>query len=311
MSPETSAKPSADQAAPFGRVLTAMVTPFDSSGDLDLAAAATLAAHLVDHGHDGLVVSGTTGESPTVDPDEQRRLLRTVVEAVGDRATVVAGAGTNDTAHSLRLARAAAEVGADGLLVVTPYYSKPAQDALLAHFRTIADATDLPVMMYDIPGRTAVKLAADTLARAAEHDRIIAVKEASGDLYAGSWLMRSTDLVIYSGDDALNFAWLALGAAGIVSVVGHVAGQRYSDMVAAIDKGDLETARAIDRSLLPAVEAIMNRAPGVVMVKAALELGGLLPNRVVRAPHLAATDAEVEALRLDLVTADILEDLTV
>ncbi len=294
--------------APFGRVLTAMVTPFDDAGALDLETAAHLASHLVDHGHDGLVISGTTGESPTVDPDEQRDLLRTVVEAVGGRATIVAGAGTNDTAHSLRLARNAAAAGADGLLVVTPYYSKPAQDGILAHFRSVADATDLPVMVYDIPGRTGVKLSADTLARAAEHARIVAVKEASGDLYAGSWLLRSTDLALYSGDDTLNLAWLALGAVGMVSVVGHVAGHRFSEMVAAVDKGDLEYAREIDRSVMPATEAIMGRAPGLVMVKAALEILGHLPNRHVRAPHLPATVDQVAALRRDLVTAELVED---
>jgi 4-hydroxy-tetrahydrodipicolinate synthase len=293
---------------PFGRVMTAMVTPFDDAGNVDFDAAVALATHLVDHGHDGLVVSGTTGESPTVDPREQRDLLRAVVGAVGDRASIVAGAGTNDTAHSVKLARNAEAAGAAGLLVVTPYYSKPSQDAILAHFRTIADATGLPVMMYDIPGRTGVKLASDTLALAAEHDRIVAVKEASGDLYAGSWLLRTTDLAIYSGDDALNFAWLALGAAGIVSVIGHVAGQRLAELVTAVDKGDLEYARELDRSLLPAVEAIMTRAPGLVMAKAALELQGLLPNRNVRAPHLPATDAQVAELRRGLVAANILED---
>ncbi len=294
--------------APFGRVLTAMVTPFDDAGDIDIDAAAALAAHLVDHGHDGLVVSGTTGESPTVDPDEQRNLLQAVVDAVGGRASIVAGAGTNDTAHSVKLARNAEAAGAAGLLVVTPYYSKPTQEGILTHFRAVADATGLPVMMYDIPGRTGVKLAADTLARAAEHDRIVAVKEASGDLYAGSWLLRTTDLAIYSGDDALNFSWLALGAVGVVSVVGHVAGQQLAELVAAVDKGDLDYAREIDRGLLPAVDAIMTRAPGLVMAKAALELLGLLPNRFVRAPHLAATDAQVAELRRGLVAADLLED---
>jgi 4-hydroxy-tetrahydrodipicolinate synthase len=293
--------------APFGRVLTAMVTPFDDAGHVDLDAAATLATHLVDHGHDGLVVSGTTGESPTVDPDEQRDLLQAVVDAVGGRAIIVAGAGTNDTAHSVKLARNAEAAGAEGLLVVTPYYSKPSQEGILAHFHTVANATGLPVMMYDIPGRTGVKLAADTLARAAEHDRIVAVKEASGDLYAGSWLLRTTDLVIYSGDDALNFAWLALGAVGVVSVVGHVAGQQLAELVAALDKGDLDYARDLDRALLPAVDAIMTRAPGLVMAKAALELLGLLPNRLVRAPHLAATDAQVAELRRGLVAANLLE----
>jgi 4-hydroxy-tetrahydrodipicolinate synthase len=285
-----------------------MVTPFTDTGAVDVDTAVTLAAHLVDHGHDGLVISGTTGESPTTDPAEQRALLQAVVDAVGERAVVVAGAGTNDTAHSIRLAAAAQEVGADGLLVVTPYYSKPTQDGILAHFRAIADSADLPLILYDIPGRTGVKLSADTLARAAEHPRIVAVKEASGDLYAGSWLMRRTDLAIYSGDDALNLAWLALGAVGVVSVIGHLVGDRLADMIAAVDAGDLESARKIEQSLLPVTEAIMTRAPGAVMAKAALELLGLLPNRVVRAPHTPATDDQVAQLRRDLVGAHLLED---
>jgi 4-hydroxy-tetrahydrodipicolinate synthase len=295
-------------AVPFGRVMTAMVTPFDEDGRLDLDSAGRLATHLVDHGHDGLVVSGTTGESPTVDPAEQRDLLRTVVDAVGHRASVVAGAGTNDTAHSIMLARNAEAAGADGLLVVTPYYSKPSQEGILAHFRTVADATDVPVMMYDIPGRTGVKLAADTLARAAEHERIVAVKEASGDLYAGGWLLRTTDLALYSGDDGLNFAWLALGAVGVVSVIGHVASQRIAELVAAVDKGDLDYARELDRSLLPVVDAVMSKAPGLVMAKAALQLLGVLDNRAVRAPHLAATDAQVADLRRSLASAGLLQE---
>ena len=300
MSPRTS--------APFGRVLTAMVTPFTDSGALDLDSAVALATHLVDHGHDGLVISGTTGESPTTDPAEQRDLLEAVIGAVGDRASVVAGAGTNDTAHSVRLAEAASAVGAAGLLAVTPYYSKPTQDGILAHFRAIADVSAAPVMMYDIPGRTAVQLSAETLARAAEHPRIVAVKEASGDLYAGSWLLRRTDLAIYSGDDALNLAWLAVGAVGVVSVTGHLVGDQLADMIAALDAGDLESARKIDQSLLPITEAIMTRAPGAVMAKAALELLGLLPNRMVRAPHLPATDEQVAQQRRDLVGAHLLED---
>jgi 4-hydroxy-tetrahydrodipicolinate synthase len=283
-----------------------MVTPFGDDGELDLDAAAALAADLVGDGHDGLVIAGTTGESPTLDDDEQERLIRTVADAVGRRACVVAGVGTFDTAHSLKLADRAKRAGADGLLVVTPYYSKPPQAGIAAHFAAVADATDLPVMLYDIPGRTGVKLSADTLARCAEHPRIVAVKEASGDLYAGSWLLRSTDLVLYSGDDALNLAWLALGAVGIVSVVGHVAGSRYAELIAAVDSGDLETARALDRSILPALAAIMTRTQGAIMAKAALQLQGRLPTRAVRAPLVPATDEQVEELRQDLQAANLL-----
>ena len=294
--------------APFGRVLSAMVTPFDAVGHLDTDKAAALATFLVDEaGHDGLVVSGTTGESPTTTDTEQDALLRAVVEAVGDRARVVAGVGTNDTAHSQQLATAAEKAGAHGLLAVTPYYSKPPQAGIVAHFRAIADATKLPVMLYDIPGRTGTKLAADTLATLAEHDRIVAVKDASGDLYAGSGLMASTDLAIYSGDDALNLAWLALGAVGVVSVVAQVAGLRYRGLVDAVHDGDLPAARAVDRSLLPAVTAIMTRTQGAIMVKAALQLQGRLPNRVVRPPLVEATPAQVEELRRDLAGGGLLE----
>ena len=295
--------------APFGHVLSAMVTPFDAVGQLDTKAAAALATHLVDAcGHDGLVISGTTGESPTTSDAEQDALLRAVVEAVGDRAYVVAGVGTNDTAHSVELTKQAQAAGAHGLLAVTPYYSKPPQTGLVAHFRAIADASDLPVMLYDIPGRTGTKLGAVTLATLAEHDRIVAVKEASGDLYAGTWLLSSTDLALYSGDDTLNLAWLALGAVGVVSVVGHLAGLRYRDLVAAVVAGDLDRAREIDRSLLPAVAAIMTRTQGVIMVKAALELQGILSNRLVRSPLVEATDEQVLELERDLIDAGLLED---
>jgi 4-hydroxy-tetrahydrodipicolinate synthase len=287
-----------------------MVTPFDAGGALDLDAATALAAHLVDRcAHDGLVVAGTTGESPTLTDTELGHLVGAVVASIGNRATVVAGVGTNDTAHSVSLARIAAAAGAGGLLAVTPYYSKPPQDGIAAHFEAIADASDLPVMLYDIPGRAGVKLAAETLRRCARHPRIVAVKEASGDLYAGSWLMRDTDLALYSGDDALNLAWLALGAVGIVSVVGHVAGHRYAEMIKALDAGDLDTARRIDRSILPALAAIMTRTQGAIMAKAALQLQGVLANRAVRPPLVQATEDQVAELRDDLAAAGLLDTL--
>ena len=239
------AMPERPASHPFGAVLTAMVTPFDAEGGLDLAAAQALAVRLVDAGNDGLVISGTTGESPTTTDAEQDALLRAVLEAVGDRATVVAGVGTNDTRHTVELAEAASKAGADGLLVVTPYYNKPPAESLLAHFTVVADATDLPVMLYDIPGRAGVRIGSPTLLRLAEHPRIIAVKDATGDLFAGSEVMARTDLAYYCGDDALNLAWLAHGAAGLVSVVGHVASKLYAQMVAAVQAGDLGTAATI------------------------------------------------------------------
>ncbi len=296
--------------APFGRVLTAMVTPFTDSGDVDLDAAQRLATHLVEHGHDGLVVLGTTGESPTVSGEEVPALLTAVVEAVGERCAVVAGVGTNDTRHSVELARQAEKCGAGGLLVVTPYYSKPPQEGVAQHFTTVADATGLPVMLYDIPGRTGTRIAADTFVRVADHERIVAVKDAVGDVFAGSQVMQRTGLAYYSGDDALNLAWLTHGAAGMVSVVGHVAGDDHAALVTAVDRGDLAAARAVYRRLLPAVEAIMTRTQGAIMVKSALQLQGVLGNRAVRPPLVEATPEQVDQLRPDLVAAGLLEDTT-
>ncbi|WP_432563514.1 4-hydroxy-tetrahydrodipicolinate synthase [Kineococcus sp. SYSU DK003] len=290
---------------PFGTVLSAMVTPFTPDGSLDLQAAAALAEHLVATGHDGLVVSGTTGESPTTSDEEKDALLRVVLEAVGARAHVLAGVGTNDTAHTVELARAAEKAGAHGLLVVTPYYSKPPQQALLQHFTTVADATGLPVMLYDIPGRSGVPVETETLVRAGEHDRIVAVKDAKGDLYASSWVMARTELAYYSGEDALNLPLLTLGGSGVVSVVSHVAGREYARMVAAVDAGDLATARSLHAQLLPVVRAIMTRTQGVVAVKAALELTGVLTGRTVRQPLLPATPDEVEAIAADLAPAGL------
>jgi 4-hydroxy-tetrahydrodipicolinate synthase len=293
-------------ARPFGAVLTAMVTPFDADGGLDLEAAQRLAAHLVDHGCDGLVLSGTTGESPTTTDAEKDALLRAVLEAVGDRAKVVAGAGTNDTAHTVELAEQAAKAGAHGLLVVTPYYNKPPTEGLVAHFTAVADAVDLPVMVYDIPGRTGVRIGTPALLRLASHPRIVAVKEATGDLFAGSEVMAETGLAYYSGDDALNLAWLAHGAAGVVSVVGHVAAREYAEMVRAVDAGDLPTARRLHARLIPAVRGIMTRTQGAITAKAALQLQGVLTHRTMRLPLVPATDAEVEQLRTDLSESGVL-----
>jgi 4-hydroxy-tetrahydrodipicolinate synthase len=293
-------------ARPFGAVLTAMVTPFDAAGGLDLDAAQRLAVHLVDHGNDGLVLSGTTGESPTTTDAEKEALLRAVLEAVGDRARVVAGVGTNDTAHTIELAEQAAKAGAHGLLVVTPYYNKPPTEGLVAHFMAVADATDLPVMVYDIPGRTGVRIGTPALLRLASHPRVVAVKEATGDLFAGSEVLAETGLAFYSGDDALNLAWLALGAAGVVSVVGHVAAREYAAMVRAVDAGDLATARRLHAQLLPAVRGIMTRTQGAITTKAALQLKGVLSTRTMRLPLVSATDAEVEQLRLDLSQSGVL-----
>jgi 4-hydroxy-tetrahydrodipicolinate synthase len=284
-----------------------MVTPFDVEGELDLPAAQSLAEKLVADGHDGLVISGTTGESPTTTDAEKDLLLRAVLEAVGDRATVVAGVGTNDTRHTVELAEQAAKAGAHGLLVVTPYYNKPPAESLRAHFTTVADATGLPVMLYDIPGRTGVRIGTPTLLRLAEHPRIVAVKDATGDLFAGSEVLARTDLAYYSGDDTLNLAWLVHGAAGVVSVVGHVAGASHVRLVAAMDAGDVATARQVHTTLVPAVKEIMSPvSQGAVRAKAAAQLAGVLGSRMTRLPLLPASDDELPALRTALEEATLL-----
>jgi 4-hydroxy-tetrahydrodipicolinate synthase len=293
-----------DPARPFGRVLTAMVTPFTEEGEIDLAGAQELAAQLVDRGaHDGLVIHGTTGESPTTSDAEQRAVLEAVLDAVGDRAVVVAGVGTNNTDHSIELARQAESLGAHGLLVVTPYYNKPPQAGLLRHFTAIADSTDLPVMLYDIPPRTVVPIEVETLVRAAEHPKIVAVKDAKADLGAVAWTLARTDLAYYSGEDMLNLPLLALGAVGVVSVVGHLVGPRLAELIAAVESGDLVKARAVNESLLPLYTGIF-RTQGVILVKAALrELG--LPAGPVRPPLVDATPEQIAQLRTDLAAGGI------
>jgi 4-hydroxy-tetrahydrodipicolinate synthase len=290
----------------FGRVLTAMVTPMRPDGSVDLEAAQRLATHLADHGHDGLVVNGTTGESATTTDEENFDLVQAVVEAVGDRVTVVAGVGTNDTAHSVHAAQQMAARGARGALVVTPYYNKPPQAGVLAHFTAVADATDLPVMLYDIPGRSGIPIERDTLLRLAEHPRIVAVKDATGDLFEASRRMALTDLQWYSGDDPLNLAHLAQGAVGVVSVVGHVAGSLYAELVASVDKGDLVRAREIHRQLIPAVGALMTITQGAIMAKAAMAELGIIPSAHVRLPLVPATPDQVAHLRDGLTQSGVI-----
>ena len=293
-----------DPARPFGRVLTAMVTPLAEDGSIDLAGAQELAAHLVDRqAHDGLVVLGTTGEAPTLGDGESHAVLEAVLDAVGDRATVLAGVGTNDTAHTVERARAAERLGADGLLVVTPYYNKPPQAGLLRHFETVADSTDLPVMLYDIPHRSAIPIEVDTLVRLAEHPRVVAVKDAKGDFGALAWTRARCDLAFYSGDDMLNLPILAMGGVGVVSVVGHLVGPRLAELVAAVEAGDLARARAVNDSLLPVYTGIF-RTQGAILVKAALNALGL-PAGPLRPPLVEATDDQLAQLRIDLADGGV------
>ena len=289
---------------PFGRLLTAMVTPFAVDGSLDLDAATRLAAYLVDEqGNDALVVNGTTGESPTTSDGEKADLITAVAETVGDRARVVAGVGTFDTVHTIHLAEQAAKAGAHGLLVVTPYYSKPPQAGLLNHFRAAADATDLPVMLYDIPGRTATPIATETMIALAAHDRIVAVKDAKGDLTATSRVLAETDLAYYSGDDAMTLPLLAIGGVGVVGTSTHFSGMGTKAMIEAFERGDVITARAMHRSLLPIYTGIF-RTQGCILVKAGLKLRGLAAGPV-RAPLVDATDHEISHLVQDLAAAGL------
>jgi 4-hydroxy-tetrahydrodipicolinate synthase len=291
-------------AAPFGQMMTAMITPMTPDGSVDYDGAARLADYLVTSmRNDGLVVNGTTGEAPTTTDAEKEQLLRVVLDAVGSRAKVVAGVGTNITAHTIELARSAERAGVDGLLVVTPYYSKPPQPALAAHFTAVADATGLPMIIYDIPGRTSAAVATDTLIRLAAHPRIIGVKDAKDDPGATSHVLAQTDLVYYCGTDMLNLPWLSLGAVGFISVVGHVVGDRLHEMIDAFGAGDVARARQIHYELIPVYDGTF-RNQGVVLTKATLDLLGL-PGGAVRAPLLAATDAERKQLALDLTAGGV------
>ena len=292
--------------APFGRVLTAMATAFHDDGSVDLESTARIAAHLVDHGNDGVVVSGTTGESPTTTVEEDGQILAAVKDAVGDRATVIAGVGTNATAHSVELAEQAAKVGADGLLLVTPYYNKPSQAGVLEHFRSVAGVSDLPVMLYDVPPRTVTAIALDTYAALRDLPHVVAVKNATGDL-PGSARLVDLGFAVYSGDDAATLGYLAYGGCGLVSVVGHVAGVRLRAMIDAFLSGDHAEALRLHTSLVPAFEAVMGVPNyGATTAKAALQLLGVLDNRNVRGPLVPLDDDEVAALRTGLAAAGLL-----
>ena len=293
-------EPVGGRPVPFGSLLTAMVTPFGPHGELDPDGAARLAEHLADQGHDGLVVSGTTGESPTTSDEEKDRLLRAVVEAVGHRLTVVAGVGSNDTAHGEHLARAARAAGADGLLVVAPYYSRPPQAGIALHVRRLAEAGDLPTMVYDIPSRTGVAVATETLVELSAHPLVVAVKDAKGDLAASGDVLAACDLAYYSGSDELNLPLLALGGAGVVSVIGHVCGPELRSMLTAHAEGRVAEAAALHLRQLR-VQRLLFGAQAAATVKAVLGRWGL-PAGPVR-PPLVDLSAEEAARLVDALAA--------
>ncbi len=283
-----------------------MVTPMRPDGTVDLAAAVRLATRLVDDGNDGLVLSGTTGESPTTHAPEKAELVRAVVEAVGDRAAVVAGAGSNDTEHAIRMAAQAAEAGADGLLVVSPYSPRPRQAGLSRHSAAVAHATPLPVMLYDVPARTGVRIGAATYGRVAAHERVVATKDATGDVYAAAKLAATTGLAFYSGDDGLLLPFLAHGAAGVVSVAAHAVGGRFAEVVRRFDAGDHAGALETFLTVVPVIDAINGAGSQAVMAKAAVEALGLVDNRHLRLPNVAATAEESAHVRDALLAAGLL-----
>ena len=289
---------------PFGRVLTAMVTPFTSDGAVDYKRAGELAARLVDDGNDGLVVSGTTGEAPTTHRHEKTDLLKAVVDAVGGRAQVVAGVGSNDTTHAISMARDAAAAGATGLLCVTPYYNKPPQAGVVAHVTAVAESTDLPVMLYDIPGRTGLAMTEATIIELARHPQVVAMKDAKLDFESTAHVLRETDLAYYSGQDAVTLPFLSLGGVGVVGTSTHFVAQRTKQMIAAFLSGDLATARDLQEGMLPIYSGIF-RTQGTILVKAGLALLGF-PVGGVRLPLVEATTAEVEQLKADMADAGLL-----
>ena len=292
---------------PFGRMITAMVTPMHEDGTIDFDGLKRLAVHLADHGHDGLLVNGTTGESPTTTDEEDYAAVAAVVEAVGDRVQVIAGCGTNDTEHSARAAGEMVARGADALLVVTPYYNKPPQDCIVEHIRIVAEAGgDTPIMLYDIPGRTGTALATETIRAAAQIPQVRAVKDAKGDFFEAARLMAETDLLWFSGDDVVNLAHLAQGAVGMVSVVGHVGAELYSEMIAAVDRGDLARAREINTTMIPVVDAIMHTSQGAIQAKAAMKMLGIIAADTLRMPLRQGPAEHQEKLRAALVGAGLL-----
>lgn len=293
----------------FGTLLTAMVTPFKDDGSVDLAATEALAIRLVEQGCDGLVVGGTTGEYSTMTDDEHFAVFSTVRDAVGDKVALVAGAGSNDTHHTLHLSGQAQKAGMDGLLIVTPYYNKPTQTGVVAHFETVADAVELPIMLYDIPGRTGIPLSADTLLRLAEHPKIVAVKDAKADLVGGMRVIAETDLLYYSGDDGLVLPWMSIGAVGLVGVTTHVDTARFRRLIDAVRADNLQDALTIAHELEPVVRATMTHVPGAVAAKQILHWQSVLSNHRVRLPYADATDAELAAMKADLVRSVVADTL--
>jgi 4-hydroxy-tetrahydrodipicolinate synthase len=288
---------------PFGRLITAMITPFAKDGSIDWDGVATLATHLADHGHDAIAVNGTTGEAPTTKSSEKLEIIKVVKSTVGSRVKVLSGAGDNETSYTVEQAKRSADAGADGLLIVTPYYNKPPQAGIEAHFRAVASSTDLPIMMYDIPGRTGVEIESDTIVRLFEVPNIVALKDAKGNLAATSDVIARCGIPVYSGDDILNLPFLSIGAVGFVSVCGHTVGNELKAMLDAWFAGDAARALEIHQKLIPVFKGTF-KTQGAILTKAAMNLMGL-PGGTTRLPLVDATPAQIATLREDLIAGGV------
>ena len=289
--------------APFGRLITAMITPFAKDGSIDWDGVATLATHLADHGHDAIAVNGTTGEAPTTKSSEKLEIIKVVKSTVGSRVKVLSGAGDNETSYTVEQAKRSADAGADGLLIVTPYYNKPPQAGIEAHFKAVASATDLPIMMYDIPGRTGVEIESDTIVRLFDLPNIVALKDAKGNLAATSDVIARCGIPVYSGDDILNLPFLSIGAVGFVSVCGHTVGTELKAMLDAWFAGDTARALEIHQKLIPVFKGTF-KTQGAILTKAAMNLMGL-PGGTTRLPLVDATPAQIATLREDLIAGGV------
>ncbi len=289
--------------APFGRLITAMITPFAKDGSIDWDGVATLATHLADHGHDAIAVNGTTGEAPTTKSSEKLEIIKVVKSTVGSRVKVLSGAGDNETSYTVEQAKRSADAGADGLLIVAPYYNKPPQAGIEAHFKAVASATDLPIMMYDIPGRTGVEIESDTIVRLFDVPNIVALKDAKGNLAATSDVIARCGIPVYSGDDILNLPFLSIGAVGFVSVCGHTVGNELKAMLDAWFTGDTARALEIHQKLIPVFKGTF-KTQGAILTKAAMNLMGL-PGGTTRLPLVDATPAQIATLREDLIAGGV------
>jgi 4-hydroxy-tetrahydrodipicolinate synthase len=280
-----------------------MITPFAKDGSIDWDGVATLATHLADHGHDAIAVNGTTGEAPTTKSSEKLEIIKVVKSTVGSRVKVLSGAGDNETSYTVEQAKRSADAGADGLLIVTPYYNKPPQAGIEAHFKAVASATDLPIMMYDIPGRTGVEIESDTIVRLFDLPNIVALKDAKGNLAATSDVIARCGIPVYSGDDILNLPFLSIGAVGFVSVCGHTVGTELKAMLDAWFAGDTARALEIHQKLIPVFKGTF-KTQGAILTKAAMNLMGL-PGGTTRLPLVDATPAQIATLREDLIAGGV------